>query len=166
MILPAAIALYSIASAETWNFLPLAATEAVLVAGFCVTKMLSRRGLDILIGVLLTLAPIAYAWGTFAPGNHQTYVVVLLCMPPFFDNLAPRRSYWTWFFYALAIVAFVLSSSLLGYPSAWVRDFTPAVTLMLHVAYLILWALRYVTRRQIERYMVELADGGAWVEVA
>jgi len=158
MVLPAAIAIFSIVNGETWNFLPLFAVEAALVVGFFVTKMLSRRGLDILIDVLLMLAPIAYAWGTFSSGNHQTYVVVLLCLPPFFDNLAPRRYYWAWFSYALAIVVFSLSSSLLGYPSAWARDFTPAVTLMLHVAYLILWALRYVTRRQIERSMVEFAD--------
>ncbi|MCE1196255.1 bifunctional diguanylate cyclase/phosphodiesterase [bacterium] len=159
MILPAAIMVYSIAFDETWNFPPLIAVEALLVAGFFVSKRLSHRGFDILIHTLLVLTPLAYAWGAFAPGNHQTYVVVLLCIPPFFDNLAPRRTYWAWFSYALAVVTLVLCSSLFGYPSAWEYDFTIAIALMLHMAFLILWALRYVTRRQIERYMVEFADG-------
>ncbi|HWR12550.1 MAG TPA: EAL domain-containing protein [Rectinemataceae bacterium] len=156
--LPALIAILSWKNREFNNFLPLMIVEVVLLVGFTISRRLSRRSTEIFMTVFLTVYPLAYAWGAFAPGNHQTYVVILLCMPPIFDSLAPPRYYWHFFAYATTVVAATLLSFLIGYPSHWIADFNVAVILMLHSAFLLLWALRYVTKRQMGKYIVELAD--------
>lgn len=156
--LPALIAIISWKNREYGNFLPLLIVEVVLLVGFAISRRLSRRSTEIFMAVFLAVYPLAYAWGAFAPGNHQTYVVILLCMPPIFDSLAPPRYYWQFFAYATTVVAVTLLSFLIGYPSHWISDFNIAVILMLHSAFLVLWALRYVTKRQMGKYIVELAD--------
>ncbi|MDP2791287.1 MAG: GGDEF domain-containing protein [Rectinemataceae bacterium] len=129
-----------------------------MLTGFAASRLCSRRGVEILITALLAAYPLAYAWGAYAPGNHQTYIIVLLCMPPLFDSLAPPRYYWHWFAWAVFVVAATVLSACVGKPSMWMADFSDAVILMLHGAFLILWALMYVTRLQLGQYMEELAD--------
>jgi len=158
LFLPAFVAVVSLYYGEHWNLLPLAAVETVLAVGLTASRLLPRRGVNILIGLLLLFYPPAYAWGAFAAGNHQTYIIVLLCMPPIFDSLSPRRWYWHWFSYAVAVVAAVLFSSFFGLKSSWVEDFSPRVIFMMHGAFLVLWALRHVTRLQMQKYTAELAD--------
>jgi EAL domain-containing protein (putative c-di-GMP-specific phosphodiesterase class I)/GGDEF domain-containing protein len=158
LLLPASIGVISWRTGEHWNFAPLLAASAVLLAGFAASRLLSRRGLEILITLFLFAYPLAYAWGAFAPGNHQTYVVVLLCIPPIFDSVAQRRWYWHWFAYALSAVVAILFSYLIGLPSRWITDFSPGVIAVLHIAFLSLWILRYVTRHQIGKYIEEIAD--------
>lgn len=156
--LPAFIAVISWQSGEPWNFLPLAAVEIALAIGLTASRLLPWRGVNILIGLLLAAYPLAYAWGAFAPGNHQTYLIVLLCMPAIFDSLSPRRWYWHWFAYAVAVVTAVVFSPLVGLQSSWIEDFSPRIIYMLHGAFLVLWALRHVTRLQMQKYTAELAD--------
>jgi hypothetical protein len=115
LLLPATIAVISWESGESWNFLPLLAVEVVLIAGFAASKLLPQKGIEILITILLAAYPLAYSWGTFSPGNHQTYIVVLLCMPPIFDSLSHPRWYWLWCAYAVSIVAVTALSFLIGF---------------------------------------------------
>jgi len=158
LFLPLFVAVLSWQSGESWNYLPLLAVEITLAAGLVASRLLPQRGVNILIGILLAAYPPAYAWGAFAPGNHQTYIFVLLCMPPIFDNLAPQRWYWHWCAYAVSVVAAVSFSSMFGAQSAWVTDFSPRIVLMLHGIFIVLWALRFVTRLQLRNYIAELAD--------
>ncbi|MFA5852174.1 MAG: GGDEF domain-containing phosphodiesterase [Spirochaetales bacterium] len=138
--------------------LPLGIVEISLVLGFIASLRLSRKGIHLLITFILILYPLAYAWGAYAPGNHQAYLIILLLMPAVFDSLAPVRWYWQWCAYATAIVAATLFSFLIGFPSAWIADFSLRVIQIVHVAFVSLWILRYVTRRQMGKYMSELAD--------
>lgn len=89
LLLPVSIGVISWGTGEYWNFAPLLAASAVLLIGFAASRLLSRRGLEILITLFLFAYPLAYAWGGFAPGNHQTYIVVLLCIPPHFRQRRP-----------------------------------------------------------------------------
>ena len=128
------------------------------MAGFAASRFCTRRGVEIIITGLLAAYPLAYSWGAYTPGNHQTYIIFLLCMPPLFDSLAPPRFYWHWFAWAVAIVAATAFSFLVGKPSMWISDFSAEIILMLHGSFLVLWALMYVTRLQMGKYMEELAD--------
>ena len=143
---------------EPLDLIPFLITEAILLAGFAASRLLSRRGLEILITLVLAAYPLAYGWGAFAPGNRQTYIVILLCMVPLFDSLAPQRWYWYWCAYATTVVAATVLSFLVGLPSSWMADFTPRVIRILHTAFIVLWFLRYLTRIQMDTYMTELAD--------
>jgi len=158
LLLPVAIAITSWSHKEYWNLTPLLVVEAALLLGFVASRRLSRRGVNALIALVLAIYPLAYTWGAFSPGNHQFYIIVLLCMPPVFDNLAPARWYWHWCTYVMLIVAGTAFSFLVGAPSGWVRDFALMVPFFLHGTFLALWALLYVTRLQMKSYMAELAD--------
>jgi EAL domain-containing protein (putative c-di-GMP-specific phosphodiesterase class I) len=119
---------------------------------------MSDRAMEGLIVFLLASYPIAYVWGILAPGNHQMYIVVLLCMPPVFDTLSPKKWYWFWLSYALTFVAVPGIAYFLDIPTAWSLDFSPRIAIVLHVAFLALWVLRFVTRNQLLRYANELAE--------
>jgi EAL domain-containing protein (putative c-di-GMP-specific phosphodiesterase class I)/GGDEF domain-containing protein len=143
---------------ETMDMASFLILEAVLLAGFAASRRLSKRGLEVLITLVLAAYPLAYAWGAFDPGNDQTYIIFLLCMIPIFDSLAQPRWYWHWFVYAVLVVAAALFSYLVGYPSSWIRDFSPRVIQILHTTFFVLWFLRYLIRIQMESYLTELAE--------
>lgn len=152
------MALNSLRLRESMDMVSFLLLEAVLLAGFIASRRLSRRGLEVLITFVLAAYPLAYAWGAFDPGNDQTYIIFLLCMIPIFDSLAQPRWYWHWFVYAILVVAATLFSYLVGYPSSWLRDFSPRVIQILHTTFFVLWFLRYLIRIQMESYLTELAE--------
>jgi EAL domain-containing protein (putative c-di-GMP-specific phosphodiesterase class I)/GGDEF domain-containing protein len=152
------MALNSLRLRESMDMVSFLLLEAVLLAGFIASRRLSPRGLEVLITFVLAAYPLAYAWGAFDPGNNHTYIIFLLCMVPIFDSLAPPRWYWHWFVYAILVVAATLFSYLVGYPSSWLRDFSPRVIQILHTTFFVLWFLRYLIRIQMESYLTELAE--------
>ena len=157
-VIPFVIAIESLFLAEYWNLLPLLVVEIIILICLAISRRMSDRAMEGLIVFLLASYPIAYIWGILAPGNHQMYIVVLLCMPPVFDTLSPKKWYWFWLSYALTFVAVPGIAYFLDIPTAWSLDFSPRIAIVLHVAFLALWVLRFVTRNQLLRYANELAE--------
>lgn len=158
LLLPISAGLNSLRIGESFDLTTLLVIDVLMIAGFAASRLLSRRGLEILITLVLAAYPLAYSWGAFAPGNQQTYIIILLCMVPLFDGLAPSRWYWHWCAYAMLVVAATVFSFLVGLPSSWIRDFPPRVIQILHTSFFVLWILRYLTRLQMGTYMAELAE--------
>jgi len=142
----------SLLEGDSRNVLVNGAMELAVLGLLVLSIRAPDKALEPVIAVLLALYPIAYLWGLTAEGNRQLYIVVLLLMPPVFDTLAPKRWYWFWCFYALTFVAAPGMARLLDIPLAWSKDFSLRVSLTLHLAFLSLWVLRYITRRQLLSY--------------
>ena len=91
----------------------------------------------------------------FAPGNHQTYIFVLLCMPPIFDSLVSPAMV-----LALVRLCRFRRGRSSRFPqcsapkSAWVDGFqSQNRASCFTVAFIVLWALRFVTRLQLRNYI-------------
>jgi EAL domain-containing protein (putative c-di-GMP-specific phosphodiesterase class I) len=158
LIIPFVIAIESLIQGEYWNLFPLLVVEIIILICLVISRSMSDRAMELLIIFLLTAYPIAYIWGILSPGNHQMYVVVLLCMPPVFDTLSPKKWYWFWLSYALTFVLTPGIAYMLDIPTAWSLDFSPRMAVVVHVAFLALWVLRFVTRSQLLSYANELAE--------
>ncbi len=152
LLLPLSVAVESLRLREYWNLPILAAAEALIAAGFLLSIWASSRSVDRIRSVVLALYPLAYLLSTQSPGSHQTYVIVLLIMPPIFDTLVSRREYRYWLAYAMIVVALAGLSFLVGRPSMWHRDFSLGGTLTVHASFFVLWVMCYVTSRQMHYY--------------
>ncbi|HEY9055474.1 MAG TPA: EAL domain-containing protein [Rectinemataceae bacterium] len=159
LLLPPYIAVESTIRGNFWNLLPLALVELAMGTGFLVTRLMGPHATDIAASALLAFYPAAYLWGTYAPGNYQTYVFVLLLMPLIFDSLTPKPRYAWWLVYALVFVAASAFSYLGPYPSAWHRDFEPHSVLIFHLSFAAIWIMSYVVRRQVIAYVDEISGG-------
>ena len=120
---------------------------------------LKPRGLEHLITFILAVLPIGYVWGTFAPGNYQLYLLILLIMPAVLDSIVRPRHYLFWVSYSLLFVAIPALSILVGYPSMWFHDFSIRTIIIIHLAFIILWILRTITRTQLMSYADEISGG-------
>lgn len=157
LLIPAAIGIESLRLHEYWNLKSIFIAEIVLGIILVATRVVSRKGIEYLRYLVLAAYPLAYFLCALSPGSHQTYVIILLCMPPLFDVLAPARQYLRWLAYAVAIVAATAFSFLAGISSMWGRDFSLGGILTIHASFFVTWVLIYVTRRQMQYYMNRLA---------
>jgi EAL domain-containing protein (putative c-di-GMP-specific phosphodiesterase class I) len=142
----------SIIEGDSRNIMVNLAVEAVVLGLLIFSSRAQDKALEAVITFILAAYPISYLWGLTAEGNRQLYVLVLLLMPPVFDNLSPKRWYWFWCFYALTFAATPVIAQLLDIPLAWTKDFSLRVSLTIHLAFLALWVFRYITRRQLLSY--------------
>jgi EAL domain-containing protein (putative c-di-GMP-specific phosphodiesterase class I)/GGDEF domain-containing protein len=144
---------------DSWNFGILAAVEAFVLLAAVVSRLLKPRGMDILVSILLAILPIAYVWGTFAPGNYQIYIFILMIMPAILDTIVSPRHYLFWAFYSFLFVAVPVLSVLVGYPSMWYHDFSVHTIVIIHLAFIVMWILKAITRNQLMSYADEISGG-------
>ncbi|TXT42721.1 MAG: hypothetical protein FD137_2044, partial [Spirochaetes bacterium] len=142
----------SIIEEDSRNIVINLAAEVVVLGLLAFSVRAPDKALEAVIAFILAAYPISYLWGLTAEGNRQLYIIVLLLIPPVFDNLAPKRWYWFWCFYALTFAATPWIAHFLDIPLAWTKDFSLRVSLTIHLAFLALWVLRYITRRQLLSY--------------
>ncbi len=159
LLVPPYIAVEATVRGNFWNFLPLAIIELSMGLGYLVSRRMGQRGTDIVSSILLAFYPAAYLWGTYAPGNYQTYIFVLLLMPLIFDALTPKPRYRWWLVYCIIFVAASALSFLSPYPSAWHKDFPPHTVLIFHLSFVGIWIMSYVVRRQVLAYADEISGG-------
>lgn len=156
LLLPFSVAMESLRLGEYWNLPTLIVAEISLVIALIASFKVAPRGLDQLCAIVLAIFPLAYLLNVQSAGSHQTYVIVLLCMPLIFDALSPPRQYRFWLSYVVAVVVVAGLLFLAGVPSMWAKDFSLGGTLTIHASFFVLWVMRYVTSRQMRYYTDKL----------
>ncbi|MCX7028113.1 MAG: GGDEF domain-containing protein [Spirochaetes bacterium] len=158
-LLPVYCVIEALFRGDSWNFIILGIVEVLVALCFLASKLLKPRGTEILISFILLVYPIGYIWGSFAPGNYQLYILILLIMPAIFDTLVRASQYRFWLAYVLFFASVPILSFFAGYPSMWFRDFPTRTIAIIHLVFIILWVLRNITSNQLMNYADEITGG-------
>lgn len=142
---------------ETAGYLPLAIVLCAFVISFLISIFSSDRIVEVLGTFVLAAIPLMYFFATLFPESHQTYVIILLCMPFIVDILAPDKYFkqWRLYYWAVALIAALLPVTGVA-ASRWSVDFKAGGFYTIYASFALLCMISGMVRRHSRKDMEKM----------